>query len=104
MGRGNPAFFMPGEQPTTQVVHKDSSGCCASRRHAESGASLTASGWRTEALGLLIKPILGHLPHTGIKRIARVELPEERGVLGLRMVLIAHVMLGRVFGADLIQQ
>ncbi len=26
MGRGNPAFFMPGEQPTTQVVHKDSNG------------------------------------------------------------------------------
>ena len=104
MGRGNPAFFMPGEQPTTQVVHKDSSGCCASRRHAESGASLTASGWRTEALGLLIKPILGHLPHTGIKRIPWIELTEERGMLGLRVILITHIMLGWVFGADLIQQ
>ena len=25
MGRGNPAFFMPGEQPTARAVHKGSS-------------------------------------------------------------------------------
>ena len=52
---------------------------------------------------LLIVAVLGHLSNTGIKGIAGVQLTEERGVLRLSAVLVTHIVLGWVFGADLIE-
>ena len=57
-------------------------------------------GWKIK---LMVAPVLGHLAHTRIEGIGRIQLPIKRRVIGLGAIQMAHVMLSGVFGADAIE-